>query len=198
MKREFPLFQSHLDLAHRYWKEILKPGDHAIDATCGNGKDTLILAKFLFSQSLESSLIGIDIQAKAIARTRASLTSHLSKKEYERVFLYHQSHATFPLYAHQVPIRLIIYNFGYLPGSDKSITTLKTSSLQSFQAALSLIIPTGAISATCYPGHPEGAQEEQGLLDYVRTLDPAHFSVSWHTWPNRKLSPSLLFIQKSM
>ncbi len=198
MKREFPLFQSHIDLAHRYWKEILKPNDHAIDATCGNGKDSLVLAQYLFSHSLESSLIGIDIQSEAIERTRTLLASHLNQQANQRIFLYNQSHSTFPAYAYQVPIRLIVYNFGYLPKGDKSITTLATSSIDSFQAGLSLLMPGGAISATCYPGHSQGKEEQSDLLSYAETLDPSQWSVTWHTWPNRKLAPTLLLVQKSL
>jgi Putative rRNA methylase len=197
MKREFPLFQSHIDLAPRYWKQVLKPGDHAIDATCGNGKDTLALAQLLFAHSPQSTLIGIDIQSEAIWRTRALLQTSLSHEENGRVFLYQQSHAAFPEYAYQVPIRLIVYNFGYLPSGDKSITTLANSSLESIQAALSLLIAGGVISATCYPGHSQGESEQAALLAYVRCLDPSQWSVSWHTWPNRALSPTLLLIQKT-
>ena len=38
---------SHLDWTYHYWQRLLKPGDAAIDATCGNGKDTLRLARHL-------------------------------------------------------------------------------------------------------------------------------------------------------
>lgn len=196
MKREFALFQSPIDLAHSYWKQILQPNDNAIDATCGNGKDTLVLAKLLFSHSQESSLIGIDIQSEALERTRTLLSSHLSENENARIFLYHQSHASFPPRAYQIPIRLIVYNFGYLPKADKSITTLAESSLDSIQSGLSLLIPGGVISATCYPGHPQGKHEQEELLAYAQTLDPSQWCVTWHTWPNRTLSPTLLLIQK--
>jgi len=196
MRQDFPLFQSHIDLAHTYWKKILRPYDHAIDATCGNGKDTLVLANLLISNSQESILIGIDIQSEAITRTRTLLASHLSEKQRDRVFLFHQSHTQFPALAYNVPIRLIVYNFGYLPGGDKSVTTLSKTSIQSFQAALPLIMPGGAISATCYPGHNEGGNEQNALLSFVQALDPSQWCVTWHTWPNRMLSPTLLFLQK--
>jgi hypothetical protein len=199
MTREFPLFQSHIDLAHSYWKKILRPHDHAIDATCGNGKDTLVLANLLFRifpHSQESTLIGIDIQSEAIERTRTLLSTHLSEKENARIFLCNQSHAAFPAIAYQAPIRLIVYNFGYLPGGGKSITTVSETSLQSLQAALPLLMPGGAISATCYPGHPEGKIEESALLSFANALDPSQWCVTWHTWPNRILSPTLLFLQK--
>lgn len=194
--RQFPLFQSPIDLAHQYWKQLLQPGDHAIDATCGNGKDTLMLAELLFSHSLEGSLIGMDIQAEAIERTRMLLGSYLSEKEQKRIFLYQQSHATFPAAAYQVPVRLIVYNFGYLPQGDKSITTLVESSITSLRAALHLLMPKGVISATLYPGHPEGMREQIAFLELAAHLDPSLWCVTWHTFPNRTLSPTLLLLQK--
>jgi len=198
MRQTFPLFQSPIDLAHRYWEKILKPHDHAIDATCGNGKDTLVLANLLIPHSQESTLIGMDIQPEALARTRTLLFSHFSEKQNERIFLFQQSHAVFPALAYQVPIRLIVYNFGYLPGGDKAITTQSKTSIESFEAALPLIMPGGAISATCYPGHREGENEQNVLLSFVHTLNPSQWCVTWHTWPNRTLSPTLLLLQKCL
>ena len=69
----FPLYRSHLDLAHTYWKQVVSSGDWAIDATCGNGKDTLKLA-----QLLEGRVIGLDIQGEAIEKTRALLKKRAS------------------------------------------------------------------------------------------------------------------------
>lgn len=36
------------DMAHTLWRAVLRPGDTAIDATMGNGWDTLILAELVF------------------------------------------------------------------------------------------------------------------------------------------------------
>lgn len=189
----FPLFHSPIDLAHHYWKQLLQPGDNVIDATCGNGKDTLILAEQLFSLSDASTLIAIDIQQQAIERTR-SLLKAFSKN----IHFFTQSHATFPELAYTFPIRLIVYNFGYLPHGDKALTTLTESTLASFEAALALIMPGGCISATCYPGHLEGKREESALLAFSQKLDPTQWCITWHTWPNRTLSPSLLLLQKNL
>lgn len=190
-------FQDHLHLAHTYWKENLQPGDNVIDATCGNGKDTLVLAQILFSHSLESKLIGIDIQQEAIQRTQNLLNSHLSQTQQERIFLYCQSHACFPALAYTMPIRLIVYNFGYLPQGDKSITTLQTSSVESFQAALNLLAPGGFLSAICYPGHAEGMQEQTAIHAYAKKLSDRQWQVNLHTWPGRINSPTLLWIEKT-
>ena len=45
MHSSFSLFRSHLDLAHQYFESLLNIGDFVIDATCGNGHDTLALAR---------------------------------------------------------------------------------------------------------------------------------------------------------
>jgi SAM-dependent methyltransferase len=194
MLHDFPLFHSHLDLAHRYWEKILQEGDFAIDATCGNGNDTLKLAEIL---QKKGSVIGLDIQEEAIKRTRALLQSHLTEETLSRIHLYNQSHADFPPIASQHPIRLIVYNLGYLPKGNKQLTTLTESTLDSLSKALELVVPGGAISITCYPGHEEGAKEEKALLETVERLSPMLWNVCHHTFANRKASPSLLLIQKN-
>ncbi len=173
---------SHLSLAHQFWKRLLLPTDSAIDATCGNGHDTLKLAKIL----TEGHIFALDIQKEALEATQRLL----SPEEMGRVAFYHQSHVDFPVES----VKLIVYNLGYLPGHNKSITTMVESTLLSVQKALS--IATGGVSITCYPGHPEGEREEKALLELCLTLDPKVFNVSYTRWVNRKGSPSLIFMQK--
>jgi SAM-dependent methyltransferase len=189
MQRHFPLFHSHLDLAHQYWEKILQDGDVAIDATCGNGNDTLKLAEILHKSG---TVIGMDIQDEAIARTKA-LLSKLPQEALVRVHLYHQSHAEFP--GLDGPVRLIVYNLGYLPKGNKQLTTMTRSTVESLEKALKLIMPGGAISITCYPGHEEGAKEEKAILQMIANLSPMSWSVCHHTFLNRVASPSLILIQ---
>ena len=197
MVQHFPLFRSHLDLAHQYWNRILQEGDFAIDATCGNGQDSLALAKTLHLFK-EWGLIGLDIQEKAIENTRTLLQSHLCEKTMTSVHLFKQSHAQFPLLAYQSPIRLIIYNLGYLPGGDKTLTTQTDTTLLSVETALEILLPGGILSITCYPGHKEGLLEQETLLKRLSTLNKGDWSVCHHTFSNRGSSPSLILIQKSL
>lgn len=189
-KRHFPIFNSHLDLAHAWWSLLAhggaQEGDWAIDATCGGGHDTLSLS------TLFSGVIGLDIQAEAIEATRALLSSRQAKAE-----LFCQSHASFPDLCYEKPIRLIVYNLGYFPGGDKSITTTSDSTLRSLEKALDLILPGGMVSITCYPGHAAGKQEEDALFDSLSRLPPKDWSVTFHRWNNRKNAPSILLIQKN-
>jgi hypothetical protein len=89
-----------------------------------------------------------------------------------------------------------VYNLGYLPGGDKQATTSSSTTLESLKAAAALIVAGGAISVTCYPGHPAGKVEEQAVLDYAASLPPAEWSCCHHRWTNRKEAPSLLLICK--
>lgn len=182
---------SHLELARFYWKMVLQPGDWAIDATCGNGKDTLELGKF----SLDG-IIGLDKQQIAIENTIILLRNHLPKDKYKKIHLFCTSHIRFPSLAYKHPIRLIIYNLGYLPGSNKKITTLTEDTLKSLKCALKLIMPGGLITICCYPGHAEGAREQTLLLQKAQELSPSQYAICHHSWPNKYASASLLLIQK--
>jgi hypothetical protein len=194
MNRNFPLFHSHLDLAHQYWEKLLRNGGWAIDATCGNGKDTLALAGIL--RKKQGGIIGLDLQQEAINKTKELLQLHLSAEDQARVYLYCQSHTHFPLIAQENPIQLIVYNLGYLPKGNKLMTTLTTSTLESVKKAMALIVLGGTISITCYPGHEEGKREENALLGELSHLCPRNWNLCFHTFPNRTIAPSLLLIQK--
>lgn len=189
MKHPFPLFQSHLDLAHSYWKELLSEESTVIDATCGNGHDTLALAAMPCKK-----VVAIDIQEEAIESAKERLDPSFKDK----VSFYKQCHSTFPDEAAPNSVQLIVYNLGYLPGGDKSQTTMAETTLLSIQNASLLLCRGGAISITCYPGHEEGALEEEKIIELVSQWSPKEWSCCHHRWLNRNRSPSLLLIQKNL
>jgi SAM-dependent methyltransferase len=182
--------QSPVETAHHFWKTLLTAGDTVIDATCGNGKDTLILSKLV---APTGKVYAIDIQQEALDRTQLLLSEHLTPQERLQITLLHQSHVTFP---HADNVKLIVYNLGYLPRGDKTLTTQTSTTLISLSKALDLIPAGGAISITCYPGHPEGAREEEAILKLVTALPSHLWNVCYHEWINRLLSPSLILVQK--
>lgn len=197
MKRSrFPLFQTPIDLAHHYWEALLEEGDWAIDATCGNGRDSLKLTELLLKCGSNSGLIALDIQPIAIKNTQELLAKSLGEEKLSRVHFYCQSHASFPPLSEEKPIRLIVYNLGYLPKGDKTLTTLTTSTLESLEQAKNRIVPGGAICITCYPGHSEGALEEHALLKELSSFSPEEWNICFHQFLNRNASPSLLLLQK--
>ena len=189
----FPLFRSHLDLAHQYWTKLLLPNDIVIDATCGNGHDTLKLCQLIEG----GTIYAFDIQENAVRNTEQLLKKSISAEQLFSVKLETRSHATFPTAVITGSVKLIVYNLGYLPGGDKTFTTMTSSTLESLKVALGLVCVSGAISITCYPGHSEGSVEQDAILDFIATLSPKEWNCCVHSFVNRKASPRLLLLQKS-
>lgn len=177
----------HLKLSKNLWKELLSSGDLVIDATCGNGHDTLFLADIC-------SVIALDIQIEALQNTEKRLQEHGKKAAFHRMGHEHIDTLFLPH-----PPKLVVYNLGYLPGADKTLTTKTETTLKSTQKALDLLAPGGALSITCYPGHEEGAIEEKKLLEWGKSLDPLKWKVSHHRSLNgAATSPSLLWIVSTL
>lgn len=191
MYAQFAHFSSHLAFAHCFWKELLKPDDTAIDATCGNGHDTLALAKLL----PQGKVIALDIQEQALAATKKRLQE---AQLFDRAELHLASHAKFPQEILRQSIALIVYNLGFLPGGNKALTTSSKTTLESFKEALFLLKPGGAISCTLYPGHPEGALEKSLLVEFAQTLPAKEWAICHLQWSNRQQSPELLIINKAI
>ena len=187
------LFFNHLQLAHHYWNQFLHAKDHVIDATCGNGHDSLALAKLVLKEN-KGHLTCIDIQKTAIENTKKLLTTHLSSKQLKNIDFFLRSHETFP--PHLNSIRLIVYNLGYLPRGNKKLTTQKDSTLKSLKASLKLLMPQGLMSVMCYSRHPHGEIEEEAVLHFAKFLDQKKYLICHHRYLNKRYAPSLLFIQK--
>lgn len=196
MRTQYPIFQSHLDLAHNFWKKLLQKGDTVVDATAGNGHDSLLLAELALTQQA-GALYAFDIQKEALESSKKRLQEALDQATLERVTFCHMCHSKIGEIVPKEAARLIVYNLGYLPGSDKAIKTDEKTTLISIQAGLELLKPGGALSITCYPGHPEGLIEEQKLVEFFQTLAPTHWNVSLHRFINRKNAPSLLLVQRA-
>ncbi|MBP9840851.1 MAG: class I SAM-dependent methyltransferase [Simkaniaceae bacterium] len=171
----------HLSLAHALWKSHLSKNDLVIDATAGNGHDSLFLS------TLGVHLYVMDIQEKALQTTKERLA------HYPHTHYFLQSHATFP--SLPSPPKLIIYNLGYLPGGDKTVTTQTSSTLQSLEAATSLLLPGALITVMCYSGHAEGAKEEKELISFYSALKG--WEVTHHRWLKHSHAPSLIKLKKN-
>jgi len=183
----------HIVCAQQYWKKVVHPGDTLIDATVGNGYDTLFLARLLQGKGF---LIGYDIQKAALEETKKRLEQKLPTEFSRIISLKLQSHAEFD--HEQKNIKLIVYNLGYLPGgNNKSITTKCSTTLKSIENGLRVLsVPGGAISVTCYPGHEEGAKEQAAMIDFIKKLSPDKWLVRHHLFKDdSNLAPSLIWIQ---
>lgn len=176
---------SHLELAKEYWKKIVKSGDTVIDATLGNGNDLVYLAGLLKGQG---RLIGYEIQSAALKKTQEKI-EFLQEEEQKIIELRLQSHEAFA----EEKAALIVYNLGYLPGSDKKITTQTASTIKSLKCAINI---ASCISIMCYPGHTEGSREEKEVLKFVKSLSPSLWDVWSHRRVNQPKSPLLVFLKR--
>ncbi len=184
-------FSPHLKIAHSYWQTFLQRNDVVIDATCGNGQDTLFLASLLQLKKI----YGFDIQAQAIENTQKLLKKNLNKDILKNIFLFNVSHIDFSKYIKE-KANLIIYNLGYLPSGNKAITTMTDITIKSIQSAFSILNKKGAICITCYPGHLEGLKEKNAILNFLKTLDNKTYNICHHQWINKQSAPSVIWIYK--
>ena len=97
-------------------------GKIAVDATVGKGKDTL---KLLETVGAKGFVYGFDLQKEALDAANKLL------RDYKNYKLFLESHENIDKIE---KLDLVIYNLGYLPGSDKKITTLRDSTITSLKA----------------------------------------------------------------
>lgn len=180
--------------AHDLIKDILHPGDIAIDATVGNGYDTLFLAGQI---APSGQVYGFDIQQAAIDSTREKFRHNELQ---DCLTLIQASHADM---AEKIPeqihskIKAIMFNLGYLPGGDKSLITLTDSTLTALTAAARILAVDGIITLLAYPGHPGGDQETDQVRNWSEQLDNRQFAVSTiYSTEHKDTAPRLFVIRK--
>lgn len=183
-----------LDYAHVLAARALEAGSVAIDATVGNGHDTVFLAQTVGPQG---TVIGFDLQADALDRAEERLTEHAPEAE---VHLLHAGHedmgASVPEDA-QGEIAAVMFNLGYLPGGDHSLTTQPDTTLQALVDATHLLHIGGVITVVQYTGHEGGPEEAEAVTEWASTLPQDTFQVLSYQFVNhRNDPPQLLAIEK--
>ena len=170
--------------------QAVNVGDTVVDATMGNGHDTLFLAEQV---GAEGHVYAFDIQESALESTRALLKEHDAA---DRVTLFCQSHAELTA---SVPSGLAaaVFNLGWLPGGDHRITTRCDSTRQAILAALELLKPGGIVTVCIYPGHLEGEKELEMLVPLLSSLSNRKYNVLRQTFLNAGPgAPECIVIQK--
>ena len=181
---------SAVQLAHRAFRDTLRAGDTAVDATLGTGQDCQLLCQLV---GPGGRVHGFDVQPDALTRTQARLAAagllgcaRLHLLGHERM-------------GERVPpgVRLTAFNLGWLPGGDKRLTTRVDTTLRAARAALHLLAVPGLLVVCIYPGHPEGAGEQRALLALAAGLSPRAYTALWQQFPNGGPgAPGCLMIEK--
>lgn len=150
--------RSILNMVKKICSENITKNDFVVDMTVGNGNDTLFLS------SISKKVFGFDIQDVAIENTKKLLREN-NVYNYELFNISHEK-INDVLKEYEKNIKLILFNLGYLPCGDKSITTNHKTTLNAVKNSFSMLSSNGLILIVFYP-HPEGKTEAQVVLEYL-------------------------------
>lgn len=162
---------SAVELCHEFLELHVTPGGLYLDATCGNGNDTLFLCR-LAGQN--GRVLAMDIQQKAVDRTNKRLTD-AGYEKVGRAVLY--DHAKLGELVQPGKVDCVLFNFGWLPGADHAVFSTADSSIPALEAALQAVRPGGVVSAILYSGAVIGTDEKQAVLAWLRALPLKDFTV---------------------
>lgn len=174
------------ELAHQHWREWICPGDTVVDATVGNGHDTLVLAQCV---GPTGTVIGFDVQPDALDSARRRLLD----AGYHQARLDFDDHAKIAEFV-TIPVRIVAFNLGYLPGGDKRITTTAASTVRALEGAAKVLLPGGMITVIAYRGHAGGEAETEAVRECLRRLPG--FAVEEIPGSNSPISPVLFIARK--
>ena len=189
------MFAPILAQARDLINSALTPGDTAVDATVGNGHDTLFLAECV---GPTGRVVGFDIQPSALTVARRRLREAGLEERVELLLRGHEEMTVWFAESASLPRpQAAMFNLGYQPGGDKSVITRPVTTLIALASALDLVAPGGVITVVLYPGHEGGRVETEAVLSWARAVPADRALVVCHQVLNtRKTAPLLLAIAK--
>ncbi|MDM5330644.1 class I SAM-dependent methyltransferase [Neobacillus sp. CF12] len=178
-----------LPFAKNLLEKAVTSGTVVVDATLGNGHDTLFLANIVGESG---RVYGFDVQEDAIQTSIERLKQHGLE---DRVTIFHAGHEQ--LYklipvCHHGKVTAAIFNLGYLPGSDKTIVTKPVTTIAAIEQLLEIMVPEGIIILVIYHGHAEGAVERDALLTYCQEIDQKKAHVLQYRYINQQNNPPFI------
>lgn len=171
-----------------------------VDATCGNGHDTVFLASTLYSLMGEGGehwrLLCFDIQDAAIAMSRKKLHEAggaLGADLARGVEFIHQGHEHMAAWIQERPLTLAMYNLGYLPGSDKTTVTRAKSTLRALDETARGLEPHGLLAVHSYGGHEGGLAEMAAVERWFCGLAAEEWQVVRYSVCNKPRNPEVVY-----
>lgn len=187
---------------HELVREVLSPGDLAVDLTAGKGRDTLVLAQAV---GPTGQVVAFDTQAVALQQSSALLRQHghvVKDWPVERdipagcgVILVQACHSSLQNVLTR-PVRAVIANLGYLPGGDLELITRPESTLAALEQSLELLSVGGRLAVTVYPSHPGGMEESSKVNDFFANLPRDLWQILLLRVANRSEAPYLLVAER--
>ena len=85
-----------------------------------------------------------------------------------------------------------MFNLGYLPGSDGTLTTTPSTTLPALDAARRLLRPGGVMTIVVYTGHEGGRAEADAVDRWAAALPQARFQALSYRFVNQQNDPPRL------
>ncbi|MBS3969244.1 MAG: methyltransferase domain-containing protein [Clostridia bacterium] len=185
------IFARATSINHDFIRRLIKPGDRAVDATVGNGHDTLFLANLVGNAG---KVYGFDIQKKAIEKIKILLSEHNLAN---RVSLILDGHENIEKHV-QHSVKAIMFNLGYLPGGEHGIITREETTIIALKKSLSLLTSDGVLSVVVYSGHQGGEREKQAVEVFFKAIPKSEFHVvKIHHLNRLESSPCIILAQRN-
>lgn len=175
-----------LEMAHQFLAEVVTREDLVVDATMGNGHDTLFLAE------RAKKVLAFDIQEQALEKTR----ERLKKAGLENVELILTGHEQLDAYVKEV--KAGIFNLGYLPSADKSVITQPQTTLEALEKLCQRLVPGGRIAVMIYYGHQGGDVERDAVLEFASRLSQQEFTATIYRTLNQVNHPPFLVMLEKL
>ena len=178
-----------LEIEKNFLIPHIKKGGVAVDFTMGNGHDTLWLSE---AMGEGGKVYAFDIQPQALESSRRLLEAENAPKNYTLIL---DSHSNVMDYVSE-KICVGMFNLGFLPGGDKSITTKRETTMVAIRAAIDLLDDDGALLIAVYPGHAEGTIEGELIEEELSKLNRKELCASKFKIVNSPTSPFFFVIEK--
>lgn len=171
--------------SHQYIERFVEEGDIVIDATAGNGNDTVFLAKLV---GQNGHVFSFDVQKIALDRTREKLSS---LGLIDRVEIIYDGHENLDKYVKN-NVKAVMFNLGYLPSGDHKIGTKVETTICAIEKSLDSLVAGGIISIVVYHGGDSGFEEKDKVIEYLEKLNQKKYSVMKTEFINQPNCPPIL------
>ena len=179
------------DLSRAFVGQAVKPGDWALDGTAGNGHDTLFLAGLVGDAG---KVFAFDVQKSSLEKTLARLEATGVAHRCEFCLDGHEQLAENLPEACLGRLKASMFNFGYLPGSDRKVTTKVKTSVEAVSCLLDYICPGRVISLHLYAGHSGGANEVKAITALCEELPESEWRVAQYAIINKQRNQEVLIL----
>ncbi|MEG1448655.1 MAG: class I SAM-dependent methyltransferase [Oscillospiraceae bacterium] len=174
-----------LDFSKTLLKQHINENSITADFTCGNGNDTVFLGMN------SKRVYAFDLQKEATDCTK----SLLEKNNISNVTVINDGHENLDKYINE-EIDAGIFNLGYLPTGDRSITTNFATTKLAVTKALDKLKVGGVLVIVVYQGHKQGYAESEELLEFAKKLHSGKYTVLQYNFINKKLPPYIIAIMR--